>query len=41
MKEGGGEEWDDEEDESDLEEVNGPECLWCDGKHEFDRDPEE
>ena len=26
--EGAGEEdWDDEEDESDLEEVNGPECL--------------
>ena len=29
----GEEEWDDEEDDSDLEEVNGPECSWRDGEH--------
>ena len=32
------EEWDDEWNGPDLEEVNGPECLWCDGEH---GDPEE
>ena len=34
-------EWDDEEDESDLEEASGPECLWCGGEHEPEGDPEE
>ena len=40
-EEGAEEEWDDERDESDLEEVNGPECLWRDGEHEPEGDPEE
>ena len=35
------EEWDDEEDETDLEELNGRECLWPDGRHEPEEDPEE
>ena len=35
------EEWDDEEDESDLEKVNGPECLLHYGEHELEGDPEE
>ena len=33
--------WDDEEDDADLEEVNGPERLWRDGEHEPDGDPEQ
>ena len=38
----GEEEWDDEEeDDSDLEEINGPECLRCDGGYEPEGDPEE
>ena len=37
----GEEEWDGEEHESDLEENNGPECLWHDGEHEPEEDPEE
>ena len=31
----------DEEDESDLEVVNWPECSWCDGEHEPEGDPAE
>ena len=38
----GEEEWgDEEEDDSGLEEINGPECLWRDGEYEPEGDPEE
>ena len=30
-----------EGDDSNLEEINGPECLWRDGEHEPEGDPEE
>ena len=37
----GEEVWDGEEDEADLEEVNGPERLWRDGEHEPEENPDE
>ena len=33
--------WEDEDDDSDLEGANGPECLRRDGEHEPEGDPEE
>ena len=32
---------DEELSDSDLEEINGPECLWRDREHGPERDPEE
>ena len=35
------EDWEEEGDEEEADEVNGPECLWRDGEHGPEEDPEE
>ena len=35
-----GEDWEEEGDEEEEDEWNGPECLWRDGEHEPEEDPE-